>query len=49
MVPCKEEDMIYMFFEEMVDAFSFQNYRMSKPSRTFNTDKKHAKSNCKSF
>lgn len=48
-VPCKEEDMIYMFFEEMVDAFSFQNYRMSKPSRTFNTGKKHAKSNCKSF
>ena len=49
MVPRKEEDMIYMFFEEMVDTFSFQNYRMSKPSRTFNTGKKHAESNCKSF
>ena len=48
-VPRKEEDMIYMFFEEMVDTFSFQNYRMSKPSRTFNTGKKHAESNCKSF
>ena len=47
-VPCKEEDMIYMFFEEVVDAFFFQSYRMSKP-RTFNSGKKHAKSNCKSF